>query len=116
MRRAKLYYLRNLRGKSARIVEKKQDRPAGRRCRRRRVISFTDPKFESAAFGSRFFVAAALRAGRRGGTMSVWRDVLYGWNVSRSLHAPASRASVLDDRSRLPWRFFGRLTTAALIS
>jgi hypothetical protein len=22
---------------------------------------------------------------------------------------------VLDDRSRLPWRFFGRLTTAALI-
>jgi hypothetical protein len=21
---------------------------------------------------------------------------------------------VLDDRSRLPWRFFGRLTTAAL--
>jgi hypothetical protein len=23
---------------------------------------------------------------------------------------------VLDDRSRLPWRFFGRLTTAALIS
>ena len=28
VRRAKLYYLRNLRGKSARIVEKKQDRPA----------------------------------------------------------------------------------------
>ena len=27
VRRAKLYYLRNLRGKSARIVEKKQDRP-----------------------------------------------------------------------------------------
>jgi hypothetical protein len=25
----------------------------------------------------------------------------------------ASRV-VLDDRSRLPWRFFGRLTTAAL--
>jgi len=23
---------------------------------------------------------------------------------------------VLDDRSRLPWRFFGRLTTAALIA
>jgi hypothetical protein len=23
-------------------------------------------------------------------------------------------ADVLDDRSRLPWRFFGRLTTAAL--
>jgi len=28
VRRAKLYYLRNLRGKSARIVEKKQDRAA----------------------------------------------------------------------------------------
>src|SRR3954462_6451105 len=28
VRRAKLYYLRNLRGKSARIVEKKADRPA----------------------------------------------------------------------------------------
>jgi large subunit ribosomal protein L19 len=28
VRRAKLYYLRNLRGKSARIVEKKTDRPA----------------------------------------------------------------------------------------
>src|SRR5712691_5118235 len=29
VRRAKLYYLRNLRGKSARIVEKKTDRAAG---------------------------------------------------------------------------------------
>ena len=27
VRRAKLYYLRNLRGKSARIVEKKTERP-----------------------------------------------------------------------------------------
>jgi large subunit ribosomal protein L19 len=27
VRRAKLYYLRNLRGKSARIVEKKSERP-----------------------------------------------------------------------------------------
>jgi hypothetical protein len=26
---------------------------------------------------------------------------------------PAARVA-LDDRSRLPWRFFGRLTTAAL--
>jgi hypothetical protein len=23
---------------------------------------------------------------------------------------------VLDDRSRLPWRFFGRLTTASLVA
>ena len=30
VRRAKLYYLRNLRGKSARIVEKKTDRPGAR--------------------------------------------------------------------------------------
>jgi large subunit ribosomal protein L19 len=28
VRRAKLYYLRDLRGKSARIVEKKTERPA----------------------------------------------------------------------------------------
>jgi hypothetical protein len=28
-------------------------------------------------------------------------------------HITVSRV-VLDDRSRLPWRFFGRLTTAAL--
>ena len=35
VRRAKLYYLRNLRGKSARIVEKKTERAEGRR---RRVI------------------------------------------------------------------------------
>ncbi len=26
----------------------------------------------------------------------------------------AAAPIVLDDRSRLPWRFFGRLTTAAL--
>jgi hypothetical protein len=31
------------------------------------------------------------------------------------LHRPITAARiVLDDRSRLPWRFFGRLTTAAL--
>jgi hypothetical protein len=30
-------------------------------------------------------------------------------------HRPTIAAPiVLDDRSRLPWRFFGRLTTAAL--
>jgi hypothetical protein len=30
-------------------------------------------------------------------------------------HRPITAARiVLDDRSRLPWRFFGRLTTAAL--
>jgi hypothetical protein len=27
---------------------------------------------------------------------------------------PNAARVVLDDRSRLPWRFFGRLTTAAL--
>src|ERR1700732_58855 len=31
----------------------------------------------------------------------------------RDRHTITSRV-VLDDRSRLPWRFFGRLTTAAL--
>jgi hypothetical protein len=31
----------------------------------------------------------------------------------RDHQTPGCRV-VLDDRSRLPWRFFGRLTTAAL--
>ena len=41
VRRAKLYYLRNLRGKSARIVEKRTDRrrQGGTRRRRRRVAA-----------------------------------------------------------------------------
>jgi len=29
---------------------------------------------------------------------------------------PPARLIVLDDRSRLPWRFFGRLTTAGLMA
>jgi hypothetical protein len=28
--------------------------------------------------------------------------------------SPLASPVVLDDRSRLPWRFFGRLTTSAL--
>jgi hypothetical protein len=28
--------------------------------------------------------------------------------------SPPTLPIVLDDRSRLPWRFFGRLTTSAL--
>jgi hypothetical protein len=37
----------------------------------------------------------------------------YKAQMSRDRQTIASRV-VLDDRSRLPWRFFGRLTTAAL--
>jgi hypothetical protein len=37
----------------------------------------------------------------------------YKAKMLRNRQTIASRV-VLDDRSRLPWRFFGRLTTAAL--
>jgi hypothetical protein len=37
----------------------------------------------------------------------------YKAHMFRDRPTIASRV-VLDDRSRLPWRFFGRLTTAAL--
>jgi hypothetical protein len=37
----------------------------------------------------------------------------YKANMFQDRQTIASRV-VLDDRSRLPWRFFGRLTTAAL--
>lgn len=33
--------------------------------------------------------------------------------AARPAHVPA-RAIILADRERLPWRFFGRLTTAIL--
>jgi hypothetical protein len=33
---------------------------------------------------------------------------------NRDIQRPRRMRIVLDDRSRLPWRFFGRLTTAAL--
>ena len=46
VRRAKLYYLRNLRGKSARIVEKKRPR------RRRRRVIFVSSGFRRKARGS----------------------------------------------------------------
>ncbi len=37
----------------------------------------------------------------------------YKANMFQDRQTITSRV-VLDDRSRLPWRFFGRLTTAAL--
>ena len=57
VRRAKLYYLRNLRGKSARIVEK-TDRVQRRR--RRRVIAAHNGLTKSAGLTPRFFVAPYL--------------------------------------------------------
>ena len=54
VRRAKLYYLRNLRGKSARIVEKTRARH-----RRRRVIRGHIGFAKGAGFAPRFFVVGA---------------------------------------------------------
>ena len=55
VRRAKLYYLRNLRGKSARIVEKKSDRRRRRRRSKARRSKFDGKR---GAITPRFFVAA----------------------------------------------------------
>jgi hypothetical protein len=41
------------------------------------------------------------------------RSTCYMDGMFRHYQTMAARI-VLDDRSRLPWRFFGRLTTAAL--
>jgi hypothetical protein len=52
----------------------------------------------------RFFVAARLHCRRR---VTCYMDRMF-------LDQITAARIVLDDRSRLPWRFFGRLTTAAL--
>jgi hypothetical protein len=53
----------------------------------------------------RFFVAPRLHCRRRA---TCYMDRMFP-------NRPITAARiVLDDRSRLPWRFFGRLTTAAL--
>ena len=60
---------------------------------------------KSAGLTPRFFVAPCLHCRRRA---TCYMDRMFH-------HRPTIAARiVLDDRSRLPWRFFGRLTTAAL--
>jgi hypothetical protein len=64
---------------------------------------------ESAGLASRFFVVAPSRQ-----THIALRDrPCYMTGMFPDRQTIASRV-VLDDRSRLPWRFFGRLTTSAL--
>jgi hypothetical protein len=60
---------------------------------------------KSAGLTPRFFVAPRLHC--RG------RATCYMDGMFPNRPITAARI-VLDDRSRLPWRFFGRLTTAAL--
>ena len=88
VRRAKLYYLRNLRGKSARIVEKKTDRAAGRR--RRRVISHRRGCDRKArAHPALFCCAAVLRSTcREALRRAIWIEC---FQTARSpLHASCS--------------------------
>ena len=135
VRRAKLYYLRNLRGKSARIVEKKTDRAAPPSASNSRARSEFD---EKRGLRPRFFVAHTVRHRHSGAMRSIdpeSRDSGSGAAhhpgmtlqcISRfdtscairlrcsEIAKPSRRRVVLDDRSRLPWRFFGRFTTSAL--
>jgi hypothetical protein len=62
----------------------------------------------------RFFVAPRHCAPRAQQThIALQIRVCYSTAMFPGRQSIASRV-VLDDRSRLPWRFFGRLTTAAL--
>ncbi len=117
VRRAKLYYLRNLRGKSARIVEKKSDR---RSRRRRRVIAAATSLTKSAGFRPRAFllrsvIAASGRRIRDDGSRThialgtAHRAIRPRMVPDRPASLAGRRVVVLDDRSRLPCRFFGRL-------
>jgi hypothetical protein len=67
---------------------------------------------KSAGLLPRFFVADAVVTATATHIAS-GRSMCYKACMLRDRQTPASRV-VLDDRRRLPWRFFGRLTTAAL--
>jgi hypothetical protein len=60
----------------------------------------------------RFFVADAVMTATAT-HIALDCPMCYKARMLRDRQTPASRV-VLDDRRRLPWRFFGRLTTAAL--
>jgi hypothetical protein len=60
----------------------------------------------------RFFVAAAVVTATAT-HIALSYPICYKARMLRDRQPRPSRV-VLDDRRRLPWRFFGRLTTAAL--
>ena len=96
VRRAKLYYLRGLRGKKARISEAQGASRAGR-CRGRARI------------------AASQSANASRGRMSApfsWTAFVVEATAIGYIAPMVSKAQriVLVDHARLPWRFFGRLT------
>ena len=112
VRRAKLYYLRNLRGKSARIVEKSRARR-----RRRRVIAARSEIDEKRGVPPRFFVARAT-SGQFAHRLIVAIDAHHvreqeWFRDQTSLALGIVSRVVIDDRSRLPGRFFGRFATSA---
>ena len=83
VRRAKLYYLRNLRGKSARIVEKTEKSTARRR-RRRVIATAIGLRAKARVLGPRFFVAAASHPSSRWTT----NRALSRQRIDRGLCAP----------------------------
>ena len=96
VRRAKLYYLRGLRGKKARISEAQGACRAGR-CRGRAGIAAANPQTHQGAACRPLFH----------GRPFIVETTAIGYIVS--MVSKAQRI-VLVDHARLPWRFFGRLT------
>jgi large subunit ribosomal protein L19 len=76
VRRAKLYYLRNLRGKSARIVEKKTSRPAPLPRLPRSNLSLHESCMQSAAQAALFALAPppANRALAKSPANAIWLE------------------------------------------
>ena len=95
VRRAKLYYLRGLRGKKARISEAQGDRPEPKLPRR--SSGSEHAKLHQGAALRPLFLDRRLRCRTR----TDWLYSAYGFRAQRI---------VLADHARLPWRFFGRLT------
>ncbi len=123
VRRAKLYYLRNLRGKSARIVEKTDratDRPrppsASNRCAPHR-LAFRNGPAHAGPFSFARGLTPASRSDGGDKRISRLRYVLcYKAGMvpdQTSMACKRVERVVIDDRSRLPGRFFGRFTTSA---
>jgi hypothetical protein len=114
VRRAKLYYLRELRGKSARITERQAVRTAGGRggIQLIRVGGFggSRGRREPAFCFSRRRLAGGFIAG------AAWRGYIFSMVSHRQPVELTGRAGaslplrrvVLADHVRLPWRFFGR--------
>ena len=96
VRRAKLYYLRGLRGKKARISEAQGNTGPEARRGRRQGISRGIAQCMKGPRSAPFF----------------WRPFVVETGPNGYIAPMVSKAQriILADHARLPWRFFGRLT------